>query len=472
MGKALKVFCVLLALVFTMSVAVTGCGGKESGETGQNQSAGTQTANDSSAEKTEAPEKELKGKIVVGIDQGIVEDGVDPATGSVKKGWGQFFKQFTDKHPGVEIEGIAVPYDGHVAKFQTLLLSDAVDVITLTPYDFYVQGLIMNLTDLVQRDNVMANYVDAAQKASRIYLNDDNIMGLPAYLGVFDVCYDKQIFEDFGVEPLSMNPTPEELQEKLPRLTGKNPRTGEQNYGLYINGKWQSLYALDLLSEGFVLGDDSVYNLLDLSKSKYTLNTPENKQKIEYWLSFLKYCPPGFLVDQGAENWGRENNSVAVMLYTGMGQMQEAINNNLTDRFIATYGMKDDQGRVPYMDTGVWAIAKSTKNLEVAWEFIKFASGYEGQKFDYEVNNTIPAIKNADFINAETTPYMEAFMKSAGPGRHYTFSNFVIQTFRPWLNGLMASTVEGAKIDLDKELADIQSKADTWVKEQKPVELK
>ncbi|MFB5760423.1 extracellular solute-binding protein [Paenibacillus medicaginis] len=51
------------------------------------------------------------------------------------------------------------------------------------------------------------------------------------------IVYDKQLFDDWGVEYLSESPTIDEVLEKAAKMTGKNPKTGAQNYGLTFNGK-------------------------------------------------------------------------------------------------------------------------------------------------------------------------------------------------------------------------------------------
>lgn len=467
--KNLRFMCLLLTVFMLMTIIFVGCSKSEGKKEETKATAEEPSKNEKAEQSTKEKSSKISGKLKVAVYQVPVEDSVDPVTGEEIKGYNALFSQFTEKFPDVEIDAFVVPLDGWQAKFQALLLSQDVDVLLGSFQDYYPQGLIMNLYELAERDKVWDKYIPAVRTASRVRFAEGHIMGLPADLDVASVAYDKKIFEDWGVEPLSMNPTVEELEEKLPKVTGKNPKTGQETYGLYINGKWQSLYSLDIIGEGFNFGD---MNRVAPNKSVFKINTPENKKKIQKWQGFLKYCPPGFLTGQGLENWGRENNNIAVVIYCQPQQMAEALKNQLTDRFIVTDGLKDKDGRIVWCDAMTWGVAKSTKNLEAAWELVKYCSGYEGQKFRHENYNYLPSVKNTDFVDSSKNPYVKHFISAASEPRHKFFPNWVITGFRPWLNEIMAKTVEGANIDLDRELEEIQKKGEQWANEQKPLDIK
>ena len=59
---------------------------------------------------------------------------------------------------------------------------------------------------------------------------------LPPHTGVRVTHWDSKLFADWGVEPLSAQPTVEEITEKAKAMTGKNPVTGEDNYGYWYQG--------------------------------------------------------------------------------------------------------------------------------------------------------------------------------------------------------------------------------------------
>ncbi len=462
--KQIKFVCLAVAVMMITTLAFTGCTTKEKPE-------------ESVKSSEKSTEKAIEGKLKVIVINLPVDDQVDPATGVKSKGMIRLFEQFTERYPGVEIvNSISQPWSGWAEKVQTLLLSNDVDVLLASVYDNYAQGLILNLNELIQKDepDIWDKYIDGVIKTERVAFNEEHIIGLPGELSASSVAYDKKLFEDWGVEPLSKNPTPEEILEKAKKLTGKNPKTGKQNYGIWFNGKSQNNYILDEFSHGFSLGE---FNRLDYSKSEVKINTPENKKKIEKWMEYIKYMHPGVSLGQGAEKWGTEDNDIAIRLRYFVEDASVVKQNNAYDRFVTTEGIKDKNGGVAYNCPMAWSIAKNSEYIDAAWEFIKYCSGYEGQKFVFENYGRIPSIKNIDFINNSNDPYVANVIKpitvaATGESRNPFFPPFLIKNFRPFLNDTMAKIFDGETIDLDKELVEQQKACEEWAKEQKPLDLK
>lgn len=419
-----------------------------------------------------APASKLSGTLRVSIYLDPLDDVVDPATGNVRKGYNHLFKQFEELHPGVKISGSWLGFDGRAAKTQTQLLSNAVDVLlTYSPRDFYMQGLIKDLRPLLAKEkDVWDSFVEAAKAGDAIsYLRSRGgaVMALPADLIMHSVAYDKKIFNDWGIEPLSMRPTAKEIREKLPKVTGRNPKTGQQTYGLGFIGTWQFPYLLHYFAGGSSVGD---VDEEDYGNTVFKLNTPEFKKKILTTLELMPYAQAGFLTGQGLEKWGRPDNNIAILFWTQPPQMLEAVRNGLTDRFVVTYGLRDYNGKTMYTNAVAWSIAANTKVPDLAWEFVKWAAGYQGQRWRYENIGYPPSIKNPDFIDEAKDPYLKSFLRSAEDGAtNLDWTPFMFQTLRPWMNSILAKHVNKQKYDLDEELANIQRQADEWARRQRPV---
>src|SRR5581483_51624 len=125
----------------------------------------------------------------------------------------------------------------------TLLLGGEIDILggsTVWPY--YQQGLLLDLTPYYTRDNWRANFVPTLFQPpiERIMYppwvaHPTTYVSVPADLSAISTAYDKQLFEDFGVDPLSSTPTSDDVVNRVPKLTGTNPRTGQMCYGMYYN---------------------------------------------------------------------------------------------------------------------------------------------------------------------------------------------------------------------------------------------
>lgn len=460
-------------LVVLLLLVMTACGSKNS-ETQPSASSSPDNGAKAteSASPPEASKPALKGTLNVAVTMYNAESGVNAATGQNVLGYDEMVKPFLAQHPDLKVNFIQVPNkdsNTNNAKWQTLLLSNQVDIIQgVTMYYFYEQGLLEDLTPYFERDDYKKHFVDSIfSTPSERFLSPQwsedakTIYAAPASLATLSVAYDKQIFEDFGVEPLSQNPTMEEIMEKAEKLTGKNPKTGKQTYGLFFDPRKHSHTLLYYFGKGISLGEIDVND-----PSKLTYNTPEVRQGIEGMIKAAAYAPPGFEIGQGNENWGTENNTVAIQMVVFPVDMLKPIQNGLQDRFMLTHGVLNKDGHGMFVAGNTYVMAKASENKEAAWELIKYMSGGEGQKFLYDNYGELPSWKDQNWVDESKDPYSPAFMAAAALSKNAFFPGFTFETFRPWMAGVVTNAVNGKTPDLDKDLAEMQKKAEQWVKEQ------
>lgn len=404
----------------------------------------------------------------VGLTAFAANVGIDPRTGNRIDGVNDLLKSF-----GLD-DIIAVDVPGRDAnatnsKVQTMLIGDSVDIIQMSSvYPFYRQGLLTDLTPLYERDDWQGNYIDAIFRTplERIMYPPwdpapTTYISSPGILNTLSLAYDAQLFEDFGVEPLDTVPDIDDIMEKIPRLTGINPRTGEQCYGMYYNPNTSSHIMLYYFGRGIDLG------VIDSAEpSKLTFDTAQVREGIEQMIATAEFAPPGFEIGQGAENWGTKNNSVAINMSVPPAQMQSAQDNGLVDQFVVTEGVRDADGHTFYVSATEYAISAQAHDVDAAWEAVKLLSGEEGQKFLYEQYQELPTWKNADWVDTGITPYAPPFIAAAEAGRNAFFPEFMFRTFRPWMASLISRALGGATYDLDAELADQQKRAEQWVVDQ------
>lgn len=416
-------------------------------------------------------DKKLSGKIKIAFSNFPAQDGIDPATGDDVKGFSSLIKPMLEKNPDLQIELSKIVADSPnatLAKIQTLLLSGAVDIIQgATFWPFYEQGLVADLTKYYKRDDWKSHFNEALFRhpQERFYyppwsMTTDTIYAAPVGLETFSVAYDKAIFEHYGVEPLSQTPTIDEVLEKAAQLTGKDPQTGQDTYGMFYDPRTQSHIMLYYFGHGVDFGTIDPKN-----PAKLTFNTPQVKEGILQMIASAKYSPPGFEIGQGIENWGTENNTAAIRMVAWPQDMLTARNNELQDRFVITEGIRDKSGHTMFISSLAYIIAKESKNADTAWEVLKYLSGPDGQKFAYENYNYLPSWSQQDWVDASHTPYAKAFMGAASAAENAFFPQFMFTTFRPWMASIVSQAVNGKSYDLDAGLADMQRKAEAWVTE-------
>lgn len=412
------------------------------------------------------------GTIKVGLASYSSDNGVDPATGRQVKGVNELLRSLSEDS-GVKPTAVDINADdanARNAKIQTLLLSGGVDIVQSgTLYPFFEQDLLIDLTDYYKQDNWADNFMPAVltPPMERIMYPPwdpapTKYISSPGVLNILSLAYDKQLFDDFKVEPLSAVPTIEEILEKLPKLTGTNPRTGKKSYGMYYDPRSAAHIMLYYFGHGIDLGMVDPTN-----PSRLRFNTPEVKHGIEQMIATAKYAPPGFEIGQGGENWGTEDNTVAINMSVSPIGMRTAMDNKLVDRFVVTEGVRNKENHTFFVSATEFGIAKKCKNPDAAWEVIKLLSGADGQKFLYEQYSELPTWKSADWVKAETSPYAKPFLAAAAAGKNAFFPVFMFRTFRPWMAATVSNAINGKPVNLDAGLADQQKKAEQWAKEQK-----
>ncbi len=402
--------------------------------------------------------------------------GIDPATGLPYKGLSDLFAEhFKPEQTGISViptDIVGTSVNDQHAKIVTLLLGGQIDIVlgsTLWPY--YQQKLLVSLNRFYTRDNWRANYIPAifTPPMERIMYppwvaNPTVYVSAPADLIVYSSAYDKQLFADFGVRPLSEPPTIDEIISKLPALTGKNPRTGQMCYGMYYNAGIAIHQMLYFLGHG-----DINFGTIDPRQpSKIAFDTPLIKSAIRQLITLAKYCPPGFVLGRGAENWGTNSNTIAMMLSVtpaggGAAGMLTPILHQLTDRFVVTQGIRDKNNHTFFVSANEYGIASRSQNIDAAWEVLKFLSGPVAQKFMFENFRSLPSWKNQNWMTPATYPYAKPFLAAAAAARNAFFPQFMFSTFRPWLNATVSNAIAGKPLDLDADLARMQKQAEEWV---------
>ncbi|MCJ7841268.1 extracellular solute-binding protein [Lederbergia sp. NSJ-179] len=415
---------------------------------------------------------DMEGKVRISLAGWQLENGIDAVTGQETVGFEEFLKnEFEPRYPNIELEIYQVPWENAQAKQTAMLQSKDVDIIYsggAFAAQWMEQGLLRGIEDLIEDDSEFDGniYLEGIWENSYSTVSyDGERFGLPAVLGKRVTVYDKQLFEEWGVEPLSENPSPEEILEKAKKMTGKNPVTGEKNYGLYFSGKALNLDTFVALTHAFG-AEGAEGSLDDLKNIKWKLNEPEMEKVLEWLAEASQYPPIDFLNEQGAENFGTEMNNIAIALNnaggTVMGEYLSNDNKEILDRYEAVLNLGPNGEGWVAMDPFV--MAKDAKDVKASWEVMKFLTGYETQKWNYDNYKATPTLVDADFVPkedkfskkameiAEISP--SVLMDEANP----FFSSEIV----PAVNGFISNAANGKTPDIEKFLNDLQKRAEKW----------
>jgi ABC-type glycerol-3-phosphate transport system substrate-binding protein len=228
----------------------------------------------------------------------------------------------------------------------------------------------------------------------------DDLWGLPYSGGNRVIHWDAKLFKDWGVEPLSAKPTLDEIEQKAAKMTGKNPVTGEQNYGYWYQGKyitWQFLAIAHAMGAnwGQVKPD---------GKWEINWNTPEYEKALEWLVKMSKYAPPGALAaDAMPEGFLTDQNTVAIIPEgeSGYYVLPFIAKPELQQRYRTSLNLKGADGKGGLFIGDPLTMAASCDNKPAAWEAIKWLAGsVESQRYNFESGGNLPVITDS----AEAAP--------------------------------------------------------------------
>lgn len=265
--------------------------------------------------------------------------------------------------------------------------------------DFAAQGVLEPLQSYIEEDPEFSLDVFIENQVSgwKVLGPDSDelsIYGLPLIGDARFINYDKKLFDQWGVEYLSDNPTMEEIARKAKQMTGINPVTGEENYGIWFRGDWSSAFTLVNLAEG---QNGRWGTGFAWDEIQFEYNSPEMVNGLEWLLEMQEYAPDGLISNQGAERWLTDRNNIAIMLNQGPGDLILPVYaQGLEDRIGIAQEFNNDDGIGGMFAGSPVAMAKESDNKELAWEWIKFSVSEDFQRYLFEEANAMPVIKAAE----------------------------------------------------------------------------
>ena len=435
-------------------------------------------SNDSNSESSDIEVvSEVEGTVRVSVAGWQLENGIDPVTGIDTIGFDEFAKkEFEPRYPNIELEVYQVPWENAQAKQSAMLQSDDVDLIYTGgafASQWMEQGLIRSIDDLLEDDDDFdpSIYLEGIwnNSYSTVAFDGETRFGLPSTLGKRLTVFDNKIFEEWGVEPLSDNPSPEEVLEKAKQMTGENPKTGEQNYGLYFDGTNLNISTFVALTHAYG-AEGASGSLDDLANIEWKLNEPEMVEVMEWLEEAAKLAPIEFVNGEGNENFGLEDNQTAITLDgTGaatMGEYMANDNEELLDRYGSSLNLGPNGEGWVAMDPII--MAKNVQDVEASWEVMKFLAGYETQKWDYVNFKGTPTLVDPDFVGEEDK-YVQTALDIADVSESVLMDEanpFFSSEMVPEINGFISNAANDKAPDIQTFLDKLQKKAEKWSEKQ------
>ncbi|WP_243896105.1 extracellular solute-binding protein [Paenibacillus sp. F411] len=457
-----------LMLLLLLSFLLSACSGKEGGvsSSDSNGQAATAASGTAAGAAGEGPSGKLKVQM---IGDFATEQKTDAITGITSKGVNVLKEEFERMYPGAEVEFVLMGWDNYNEKTQTMLQSGAADVYQVPGLATFVeQGLLEPLQPYIDKDSFDTSiYLNGQVDGWRAMGPEDQqpeIYSLPYIGDARLIVYDKQLFDDWGVEYLSEKPSIEEVLEKAAKMTGKNPKTGEQNYGLTYNGTDAADTVMNISeSKGGQWGTGFLWKDMSLE-----FNSDTMIEAAELLKDANQYAPEGVLVNQGSENFLTDKNNIAIHLRAAPGFINIIETFGTQDRYQAALLFTNPELGMGGMFAGSpFAIGQNSKNKDLAWEWLKFSSSEFFQKYMWEEqrSQSMPVIKAAgDWDSVKALPQMDIILKQMS---QLWAPRYPYRSGQP--RYILSENVQRillGELTAEEALQKAQSESESWLKSQ------
>ena len=293
---------------------------------------------------------------------------------------------FEKEYPNIKVKLEFAPWSEYWSKLQSQIAAgNAPDVFMISGFyfnDFASKGILMDLTPLINRDNLSLD--GFFEIPLRVFTYNSHLYALPRDYNVVVLFYNKKLFDKAGINYPDTTWTWDKFREVAKKLTRDFDKDGRvDQYGFLVENDLEVCWGNFVLQNGGEILDTLSYRCL--------LDTPEAVEAFKFlWNLMYK--------DKSAPTSTQLTAQTDPFL-TGRVAMRIGGSWNLR-----RYNVPEISYGITYLPRGKRrgafangtgnAIYYKTKNLDAAWKLVKFFSSPEAQIKLAETGTSIPALKN------------------------------------------------------------------------------
>jgi ABC-type glycerol-3-phosphate transport system substrate-binding protein len=400
------------------------------------------------------------------------QDTTDAVTGTVSPGIDKLEAAFEKANPTIDLVVTNIPWGegatGYAPKTEAMIQANQSCLYEMPGAAGYARrGMLQDLQELIDKDPDFKNVWGPQLKTLQVWGPDKkSLYYIPNNTGERVIHWDAKLFKDWGVEPLSKNPTLDEIAQKAPKLTGTDPVTGQQTYGYYYQGKytvWQFLTIAHALGANWGEVDAT-------GKMHIDWNTPEYLKALQWLVDMAKYAPAGALASDGMpDGFLTDDNVVAIIPEGEQGYFIQPLiaNPDLQQRFRSSFNLRGADGIGGLNTVSPMAMAASCENKDAAWTALKWLAGSaEAEKYYFDSNGRIPVSDTG----AQALPQIASFPDGDVVLTQPQFA----EAPYPWasdqprwsLQNALEASLAGTATPADA-LAQAQKETEDWLSQQK-----
>lgn len=289
-------------------------------------------------------------------------------------------EKFVEQHPGIKVEIQEIPWSAAYDKLLTAIaggtLPDVAQMGTTWMGTFGVLGVFEDLRPYLAKSDLSEE--DFFEGSWNTVVVNGKVLGIPWYVDVRVMFYRTDILKEVGYDRAPQ--TWEELYDAAKKLAAR----GEGKYGLSLlyTGIFGNEFMPFVWQAGGKIFDE---------KGNVRVTDPEFIEAIEY---YAKFFWEGLAPMGGSDLFQDFANGNVPIFFSGpwMVKMLDEVTPQIKGKWSVAL-MPKKVTRTSFVGGCNWIIFTSSKNKDLAWQFIEFMSKPENQLEWYKIIGDLPAVK-------------------------------------------------------------------------------
>lgn len=328
----------------------------------------------------------------------------------------EIIQSFNEKNPGIKVKLQDIPsYSSYMTKLTTQFLSNsAADVFMMDDFgilSFVDKDILMDLNEFIREDNEF-NLDDFYPQALQYGIFDNRLYMVPRILGSVALFYNKDLFDEAGIEYPRNDWTWDDFLDAARKLTKDTNGDGHiDQWGVTGIDAALCLFPLIWQNGGRVFNENHTKCLLD---------SPECVEAIQFMVDLhRKYKVILPMATQTSLSGYQPFYMGRVAMMPGIRQALyfDLKNMNLNWDVALMPGQK---ARANHVGTWGYAVFKNTKYPKESWKLFKYIMNIESQRIVLRESSDLPSRKSLkeEFLALDPDKHNEVFVEAVKYGNH------------------------------------------------------
>ncbi len=303
--------------------------------------------------------------------------------------------EFENQNPNIKVEMETTPWDQYWVKLEAATtggnMPDVVTMHSSESYKYMSQDVLMGLNEVIEENNIdMSEFTEGL---ADFYTLEDELYAIPKDASVVGLWYNKEIFDNAGVEYPDDTWTWETLREAAIELTDES--AGIYGFASHIGtetGYWPFIYQ----NGGEVFADDN---------TRSGLNTPEAQEALAFYrdIALVDHSSPTIQELQDPDKLSRFESGRLAMMVEGNWFAPGFLKNEYMVENVSAAVLPKGKINATITNGLGWAASSNTKHPDEVKKLMTFLASEEANQIQAETGASIPALKGFEDVWASSS---------------------------------------------------------------------